>query len=69
MAPAAGQTNAQWVDAIAVRVIGRTLSPEHSAVLLTYLGVDGAAVTHDYDSWQAPQLAALILDSPNFQLR
>ncbi|WP_309617794.1 DUF1800 domain-containing protein [Salinibacterium sp.] len=69
LVPVAGQTYAQWVDIIAVRVIGRPLTPEHNAVLTSYLGVDGGAEADSGDSWQAPQLAALILDSPHFQLR
>ncbi|MEY2848810.1 MAG: hypothetical protein RI885_1475 [Actinomycetota bacterium] len=68
LAPA-GRTNAAWVDAVAQRVLGRSLTPEHTAVLVAYLGVDGSAVANDWDDWKAAQLAALVLDSPHFQLR
>lgn len=69
LAPAAGQTNAQWMDAIAESMIGRSLSANHRGVLLSYLGVDGSAVAEKGNAWQAPALAALVLDSPYFQLR
>ncbi len=68
LAPA-GRTHAAWVEAVAQRVIGRSLSPEHTAVLVAYLGADGASVAPDWDAWKAGQLAALVLDSPHFQLR
>ncbi len=69
LAPKPGQSNADWVTAIAQRVLGRPLSAEHTAVMLTYLAVDGAAAANEGDKWKAPHIAALILDSPNFQLR
>ncbi|WP_010204878.1 DUF1800 domain-containing protein [Salinibacterium sp. PAMC 21357] len=69
LTPVIGQTNAQWVDAISKRMIGRPLSDKHRAVLLTYLGVDGSAEADKGNGWQAPALAALVLDSPYFQLR
>ncbi|MGL4339153.1 MAG: DUF1800 domain-containing protein [Rhodoglobus sp.] len=69
LAPVANETNSQWVDRVAMRVIARPLSAEHNAILVGFLGVDGAAVVNSWDSWKVPQLAALILDSPNFQLR
>jgi uncharacterized protein (DUF1800 family) len=69
LTPVAGQTNAQWVDAIAQRIIGRPLSPEHSAVLLAYLGEDGGTEADPGNAWLASSLAALVLDSPHFQLR
>ncbi|MBG6055880.1 uncharacterized protein (DUF1800 family) [Salinibacterium sp. CAN_S4] len=69
LAPIAGQTNAQWVDAIAQRMIGRPLSAEHSIVLLAYLGEDGGTEADPGNAWLASSLAALVLDSPHFQLR
>jgi uncharacterized protein (DUF1800 family) len=69
LVPAAGQSNAQWVDAIAQRMIGRPLSAEHSAVLLAYLGEDGGTEADPGNAWLASSLAALVLDSPHFQLR
>jgi len=69
LAPTAGQTYAQWVAAIANRVIGRPTSEEHTAVLLAYLGVSGTAMAKRSDGGRAPAIAALLLDSPYFQLR
>ncbi|MEL0625331.1 DUF1800 domain-containing protein [Salinibacterium amurskyense] len=69
LAPTAGQTNSQWVDAIAQHLIGRPLSDQHRGVLLAYLDVEGSAVAEQGNAWQVPALAALVLDSPYFQLR
>ncbi|MBH0117116.1 DUF1800 family protein [Salinibacterium sp. NG253] len=69
LVPTTGQTNAQWIDSIAQRMIGRPLSDTHRAVLLSYLDADGSTEAEAGDAWQVPALAALVLDSPYFQLR
>ncbi|MBH0130702.1 DUF1800 domain-containing protein [Salinibacterium sp. NK8237] len=69
LAPTAGQTNSQWIDSISEHMIGRPLSDTHRAVLLSYLDADGSAEAEAGDAWQVPALAALVLDSPYFQLR
>ncbi|MBH0007745.1 DUF1800 domain-containing protein [Salinibacterium sp. SWN1162] len=68
-APQEGQSYSAWVDAIAEGLIGRPLSAQHRGVLLSYLDVEGSAEAEASNAWQVPALAALVLDSPYFQLR
>lgn len=58
----------EWIDAIATRVVGQPLSPEHTDALLAFVGVDGEAAAAD-SADQARHLLSLVLDSPYFQLR
>ncbi|WP_307831153.1 DUF1800 domain-containing protein [Nucisporomicrobium flavum] len=60
------------VDAVATRLLGRTLSAAHTAALTAFYGKKPASPLKAGDAaagWAFPYLPALLLDSPYFALR
>jgi uncharacterized protein (DUF1800 family) len=60
------------IDAVATRVVGRTLAPAHTAALAAFYGKTPAAALRANDAaagWAFPYLVALLLNSPYFALR
>lgn len=66
--PTAGMTTAQWTRALAHRLLG--VVPPESHVLAAVHGAGlKASDLAPTDDWQCGKVAALLLDSPYFQLR
>jgi uncharacterized protein (DUF1800 family) len=63
-----GMTTAQWTKAVARRLLGVTPSKKHLLAVIhgAKLSAPAPAPT---DDWQCGKIAALLLDSPYFQLR
>ena len=61
-------TTMQWTRAVAHRLLGVTPSTKHLTAVIHGAGlkVGAPAPTND---WQCGKIAALLLDSPYFQLR
>ena len=60
------------VDAVATRLVGRTLAPAHTAAITQFYGKTPAAALRPGDAvagWAFPYLPALLLNSPYFALR
>ena len=60
------------VDAVAGRLFGRVLRPEHTAALTAFYGKSPASVLKPTDGavrWAFPYLVALMLNSPYFAVR
>jgi len=60
------------VDAVATRLVGRTLAPAHTAAITAFYGKTPAAALRSGDAavgWAFPYLVALLLNSPYFALR
>jgi uncharacterized protein (DUF1800 family) len=60
------------VDALAVRLVGRTLAAEHTAALTAFYGKTPASTlkaNHGAVGWALPYLVSLILNSPYFAIR
>jgi uncharacterized protein (DUF1800 family) len=65
-------THGALVDALAKRLVFRTLTPAHRAAVLTFLGraaSDPVTSTSEVVGWRLPYVVALILDSPYHWLR
>jgi uncharacterized protein (DUF1800 family) len=65
-------THGHLVDALARRLVFRTLHPAHKTAVLTFLGKNTATpLTADSEAigWRLPYLVALILDSPYHAVR
>ena len=65
-------THGHLVDALARRLVFRTLHPTHKAAILTFLGKNTASpLTPDSEAigWRLPYVAALILDTPYHAVR
>jgi uncharacterized protein (DUF1800 family) len=72
LVPALPATHGAFIDALAGRLVGTTLAPEHSAALLGFLGKTAASPLKATDpacAGRLPHLIALILDSPYFLTR
>ncbi|WP_238547289.1 DUF1800 domain-containing protein [Actinoplanes friuliensis] len=60
------------IDALARRLLGRTLPAAHTTALAAFFGKTSATVLKPADAavgWRLPQLVALILNSPFFAVR
>ncbi|WP_212991160.1 DUF1800 domain-containing protein [Actinoplanes auranticolor] len=60
------------IDAVATRLVGRTLAPAHTTAIAAYYGKTPASALKANDAavgWAFPYLAALLLNSPYFALR
>jgi hypothetical protein len=60
------------VDAVAMRLFGRTLKEEHTAALTAYFGKTPTSALKSSDGaagWAFPYLVALMLNSPYFAVR
>jgi hypothetical protein len=60
------------IDAVATRLVGRTLAPAHTTAIAAFYGKTPAAALRASDAavgWAFPYLAALLLNSPYFALR
>ncbi len=60
------------IDAVATRLVGRTLAPAHTAAIAAFYGKTPAAAVRANDAavgWALPYLVALLLNSPYFALR
>jgi hypothetical protein len=60
------------IDALAVRLVGRTLTAQHTAALATFCGKTPASALKAGDAavgWVLPYLVALMLNSPYFAVR
>lgn len=60
------------VDALAQRLVFRTLAPQHKQAILTFLGRDGSDPCNSDSEvvrWRLPYVVALILDSPYHAVR
>ena len=65
-------THGALVDVLAQRLVFRALTPPHRAAILRFLEVGASTpvtATSAAVTWRLPWVAALILDSPYFQLR
>ena len=68
----ASLTYGRLVDSVALRLTGLVLPAGHSAAVLTFLGkrpTDPVRTTDRWVTWDAARFVALILDTPNHQLR
>ena len=60
-------THGQLIDTIALKLFGRTLTPTHSAALLSFVGAASTSpvtASSPAASWYLPYLTAVMLDSP-----
>ena len=60
------------IDAVATRLVGRTMAPSHTAAIAAFYGKTPASALRPGDAavgWAFPYLAALLLNSPYFALR
>ena len=65
-------THGELVDALAKRLVFRTMPPAHRDAVLGFLGRSaGDPVNRDSEAlgWRLPYLVALILDSPYHEVR
>ena len=65
-------TYGKLVDAVAVRLTGLVLPASHSAAVLTFLGkrpTDRVGSGDRWVTWDVERFVALVLDTPNHQLR
>lgn len=65
-------TYGRMVDAVALRLTGLSLPAAHAAAVLTFLGkapTDKVRPTDRWVTWDAARFVALVLDTPNHQLR
>ncbi|GIF03339.1 DUF1800 domain-containing protein [Actinoplanes siamensis] len=69
LVPALPATYGGLVDALAVRLIGTTLPPAHTAAVLSVAGKSPNSSLDKSLAGHAPYLIALVLDAPSFQLR
>jgi uncharacterized protein (DUF1800 family) len=72
LVPVRPTTYGSLVDALSRRLLGVTMLPEHVAAVLTVAGKTPTSVLTAADTsvtGSLPYLVALVLDSPNFQLR
>jgi hypothetical protein len=70
--PSTLTTYGALVDALATRVTGEPLPAVETAAVLTFLGMTPTSPVHADDpavSWDLGRTVALLLDSPNHQLR
>jgi uncharacterized protein (DUF1800 family) len=68
----ASLTYGRLVDAVAMRLTGLVLPTAHSAAVLTFLGkrpTDRVQSGDRWVTWDAARFVALVLDTPNHQLR
>ena len=63
-----GMTSMQWTRAVAHRLLGVTPSTRHLSAVITGAGLKAGSAAPT-DEWQCGKVAALLLDSPYFQLR
>ena len=65
-------THGKMIDALAKKLVFRTLSSDHRNAILGFLGVEGGTPLGPDDDavgWRLPYVVSLILDSPYFQVR
>jgi uncharacterized protein (DUF1800 family) len=65
-------THGHLVDALAKRLVFRTLAPKHKSAVLKFLGKNSATPLSTSDAavgWRLPYVIALILDSPYHAVR
>jgi uncharacterized protein (DUF1800 family) len=66
------KTYGGFVDALATRLVFRTLAPAHRNAVLTFIGKGAGAHLSSTDEavgWRLPYIVSLILDSPYFTIR
>ncbi|GAA4738689.1 hypothetical protein GCM10025783_06700 [Amnibacterium soli] len=63
-----GMTTTQWTKAVARRLLGVTPSKQHLLAVIHGAGLSAVAPAPT-DDWRCGKVAALLLDSPYFQLR
>jgi uncharacterized protein (DUF1800 family) len=72
LVPRLPATHGGLVDALAVRLLGITLRPAHTAAITEFLGKRPTSPLRSTDpavDWQFPYVVALVLDSPYFSFR
>jgi hypothetical protein len=72
LVPTLPATHGGLVDALAVRLLGITLRPAHTAAITEFLGKTPASALKATDAavgWRFPYVVALVLDSPYFSFR
>jgi uncharacterized protein (DUF1800 family) len=67
--PTAGMTYTVWIDLISHHVIGKALDKTRRAAILSYLEAKATDVVPEWRNWEAPIIAAFVLDSPYHQFR
>ncbi len=70
--PGSPGTYGELIDAVAVRLLGRTMTPRQTTALAKFYGKTPATVLKPRDpvtGWMFPYLMAMLLNSPSFALK